>query len=193
MKATLRSVGAVVVGLLLVAPITSALAAPATGLPATPGTSESTFEEYEDWKWPLSSHEWTAAMLPGLGVINSSAGFTFQGALAKRVVRQGFAPDISNQVFIEVQGGPYVTSGASAFLFSTHLRWDFMLNDDWTFYALGGLGGNATSERLGNQFQLLPRFGVGAVLDLQKQTGMPIGLRGELSRELMSVGAQFRI
>lgn len=192
MKTTLRSVAGMALGLTLVS--SAALAeSPAPASPATIAAAQPYGAGYEDWKWPLAENEWTVAMQPGVGVINSSAGFTLQGAIAKKIIQHGFAPDINNQVFVEAQGGPYTTGGASAFLFSTHLRWDFTLNADWTFYALGGLGGNATSQRLGDQFQLLPRFGVGAVLDVERQTGVPIGLRGELSRELISVGAQFRI
>jgi len=147
----------------------------------------------EDWKGLLSTHEWSFAAMPGLGVINSTGGFTLQGALAKRILEQGFAPEINNQVFIEVQAGPFFSSPGSAFLFSTHLRWDFTLNSDWSFYALGGLGGNVTSASFGNQWQLLPRFGTGSVLNLERQTRLPIGIRAELSREFIVVGVQFRI
>lgn len=174
---------------------TAAFAETPTARPvsAAPASAPKYGAGYEDWKWPASEHDWTAAVIPGVGIINSSAGFTLQGALAKKIMHQGFAPDINNQVFVEVQAGPYTTGGGSALLFSTHLRWDFTLNQDWMFYALGGLGGNVTSERLGDQFQLLPRFGAGAVLDIERQTGVPIGLRGELSRELIGIGVQFRI
>jgi hypothetical protein len=145
----------------------------------------------EDWKGPLSIKEWSIAALPGLGVINSTGGFTLQGVLAKRILEHGFAPDINNQVFIEVQAGPFFSGPGSAFLFSTHLRWDFTLNTDWSFYAIGGLGGNVASDSFGNQWQLLPRFGVGSVLNIERQTGLPLGIRAELSRELIGVGVQF--
>ncbi len=148
---------------------------------------------YEDWQWPLAEHDWTVAVIPGVGVINNSAGFTLQGAIARKLMHHGFAPDMNNQVFLEAQAGPMTTGNGSALLFSAHIRWDLTLNGDWTFYGLGGLGGNITSERLGDQFQLLPRFGVGAVLDIERQTRLPIGLRGELSRELIGIGVQFRI
>ncbi len=176
--------------------VSSAAPAASTPSPKSPGSiaaAEPYGAGYEDWKWPLAEHEWTAAVIPGVGIINNSAGFALQGAIAKKIMHQGFAPDINNQVFVEVQAGPYTTGGGSALLFSTHLRWDFTLNGDWAFYALGGLGGNVTSERLGDQFQLLPRFGVGGILDIERQTGVPIGIRGELSRELIGIGVQFRI
>ncbi|MEN9722999.1 MAG: hypothetical protein RJB38_985 [Pseudomonadota bacterium] len=148
---------------------------------------------HEDWKWPLPENEWTVALLPGLGVINRASGFALQAAGAYKILQQGFSPEISNQVFVEVQAGPFTNGDGSALLFSTHLRWDFILNGDWTFYALGGLGGNSTSRGLGDQFQLLPRFGIGAVLDIERQTHAPLGLRGELSRELIAIGVQLRI
>jgi hypothetical protein len=109
------------------------------------------------------------------------------------MIEKGFAPDISNQVFVELQAGPFTTSRGSAFLYSAHLRWDLMLNQDWIFYGLGGLGGNKQGADLGNQFQLLPRFGVGALLNLERQTHLPVDLRGELSRELIAVGVQVRL
>lgn len=147
---------------------------------------------YDDWNWPSPTHEWTLGALPGVATINATPGFTLQFAAAKKIVDKGFAPDISNQVFLEAQAGPYTASKGSAFLYSLHLRWDFILNSDWTFYGLGGLGGNKTGSGLGDQFQLLPRFGVGALLDLERQTHAPLSLRGELSRELVSIGAQLR-
>lgn len=145
-----------------------------------------------DWNWPLPTHEWTLGVVPGVATINSNTGFSLQFAAAKKMIHKGFAPDISNQVFAEIEAGPFTSSGGSALLYSAHLRWDLMLNSDWTFFALGGLGGSKTGTSLGNQFQLLPRFGIGALLDLQKQTHLPLALRGELSRELIGIGAQFR-
>jgi len=146
-----------------------------------------------DWNWPLPTHEWTLGILPGVATINSTTGFGLQVAAAKKIVHKGFAPDITNQVFAEIEGGPFSASSGSAFMYSAHLRWDFVLNSDWTFYALGGLAGSRTSDRaIGNGFQMLPRFGVGALLDLERQTHLPMALRGELSRELIALGAQFR-
>lgn len=145
-----------------------------------------------DWNWPLPTHDWTLGAVPGVATINTNTGFSIQFAAARKLINKGFAPDISNQVFAEIQAGPFTSSGGSALLYSAHLRWDLILNSDWTFYALGGLGGSKTGASLGNDFQLLPRFGIGALLDLQKQTHLPLALRGELSRELIGIGAQFR-
>jgi hypothetical protein len=156
-------------------------------------TLPSRAEEQVDWQWPGRTEVWTLGVLPGLATINSNTGFALQFAGAYRMIEKGFAPDISNQVFVELQGGPFTTSRGSAFLYSAHLRWDFMLNQDWIFYGLGGLGGNKQGADLGNQFQLLPRFGVGALLNLERQTHLPLDLRGELSRELIAVGVQVRL
>lgn len=150
-------------------------------------------QEQTDWQWPGRTENWTLGVLPGVATINSSTGFALQFAGAYRIIEKGFAPDISNQVFVELQAGPFTTSRGSAFLYSAHLRWDFMLNGDWTFYGLGGLGGNKQGEELGSQFQLLPRFGVGALLNLERQTHLPLDLRGELSRELIAIGVQVRL
>jgi hypothetical protein len=148
---------------------------------------------HDNWQWPAQAHAWTLGVLPGVATINDSTGFSLQFAAAYKMLDKGFAPDISNQVFLEVQGGPFTTSRGSAFLYSAHLRWDFRLDGDWTFYGLGGLGGNKTSAALGGDFQLLPRFGAGAILSLDRQTQLPLDLRGEISRELVAFGLQFRL
>ena len=167
------------------------LAAPlanAQGVPTAP-----TLPLHDDWQWPAHTHAWTLGVLPGVATINDDTGFSLQFAAAYKMIDKGFAPDISNQVFFELQGGPFTTSRGSAFLYSAHLRWDFRLNGDWTFYALGGLGGNKTSAALGGDFQLLPRFGAGAMLSLDRQTHLPLDFRAELSRELVAFGVQFRL
>lgn len=170
----------------------AAMAGPAVSAPAPSAQPAPVQVGYDDWNWPSPTHEWTLAVMPGVATINSTTGFSLQFSAAKKVVDKGFAPDISNQVFLEAQAGPFTASKGSAFMYSLLIRWDFILNGDWTFYGIGGLGGNKTSVGLGDQFQLLPRFGVGALLDLERQTHAPISLRGEFSRELVSIGAQLR-
>ncbi|MFN7685001.1 MAG: hypothetical protein ACK5QT_06275 [Oligoflexia bacterium] len=169
-----------------------ALASPTAPVPAAPVPAAAPLALHEDWQWPSPTHDWTVAVLPGVATINSTTGFSLQIAGAYKLLDKGFAPEMNNQVFLEVQAGPFSVSNGSALLFSTHIRWDFVLNGDWTFYGLGGLGGNKTSSSLGGDFQLLPRFGVGAILNIERQTLVPVDLRAELSREFVALGAQMR-
>ncbi|NDG85068.1 MAG: hypothetical protein EBX52_08535 [Proteobacteria bacterium] len=151
----------------------------------------------ELWKGHTTVRPLEVGLLSGFSIYGDQANWGVLPAVAKLIKEKGFAEDIDNRVWIEGQLGPtfFSNHGVSktGMQYSAHLRWDFMLNADWTFYALGGLGGNKASSELGGDFQLLPRFGAGAVLDIERQTHVPIGIRGELSRELISVGVQFRI
>ena len=80
--------------------------------------------------------------MAGLGVAGNSLGFGLNFAAAFKILHQGFIDDVNDQVFIELIGGPLFVSGTVAGFYGAHLRWEFHKNDMWTFYALGGLGGN---------------------------------------------------
>ncbi len=137
-----------------------------------------------DFKGEVPPGEIQAGMLLGLSMINSSGGFSLLGTVARPIVEKGWADDVADQVLLELELGPAFFSGDSGLLFSTHLRWDFHKDADWAFFALGGLFGRAG---LGGGWPLYPRFGVGALQKLQSN----LWLRGEVSAELIVVGATF--
>lgn len=148
------------------------------GIPATSA---------EDWKGNPETAQWSFSALAGLGIVNATPGFALMGAAAKKIVDRGFVPDITNSVWIETELGPVFAKGSAAFQFSGHLRWDFVQNEDWTFYALGGFGGSSTGQKLGDKFEFYPRFGAGALWKVFAD----FNIRGEVSHELVVVGAQF--
>src|SRR5262249_22297313 len=133
----------------------------------------------EDWKGKPTPANFGFGALAGLGVIDSTGGFALMGTAARKLFQPGFVPDLNDTVWIEAEVGPMFTSGATAFMYSAHLRWDFEKDPIWTFYALGGLSGSITPASLGSHFELFPRFGAGALW-----TVSPLfQLRGELSHE----------
>lgn len=140
--------------------------------------------ETEDWKGNPDLSEFTFSLMTGAGIIDSSVGLAVAGAASKKIVRQGFVPDINNTVFIEALLGPVFVAGSAQFSYSTHLRWDFIRDEEWTFYALGGLGGYFTGQSMGNQSLLYPRFGSGVFWNISEY----VTLRGELSHEFMVLG-----
>jgi hypothetical protein len=156
---------------LLSAPL-PALAAPALGT-------------VEDWKGKVDPSDLSLGALAGMGILDSSAGFALLGTLSKKIDYDGWVPDIANSVSLEAEAGPLWVSGATAFQYSLHLRADFQRDADWTFYALGGLGGNVTPRVLGDRFILFPRFGIGAFYNV---AGTSIAIRGEVSHELIAAG-----
>ena len=141
----------------------------------------------EDWKGQSPDHDFQLGGLVGLGVIDSSGGAAVLGTLAKRIAPHGFIPEINNVAWIEAEVGPLFTSGTAAFFYSTHVRLDFIKDETWTYYFLGGLGGNIQSSKLGGHFELYPRFGMGALWDV----GAPFKIRAEVSHELIAVGVTF--
>jgi len=58
------------------------------------------------------------------------------------------------------------------------------LNEEWTFYALGGLSGYSLPSFLGGHFTIHPRFGGGAIYQLK----IPMSIRMEISHEFMGAG-----
>jgi hypothetical protein len=152
------------------------------------GLSAPSLARAEDWKGQPTPFNWNAGLMAGLGVINSNAGFTVLFTGARKILNVGFAPDINNQVFGEIQMGPFIGSAGHATMFNLHARWDFVRNLEWTYYGFGGVGGNVADSGLGSSFQLLPRFGVGAIWSLEEQTKYPLFVRGEISREFIGAG-----
>ena len=143
----------------------------------------------EDFKGKSSAVEWTMGAMTGLGVLDSAGGFALVGNVARKIVHRGFIPDINDQVFVELQMGPLWMKGATALFYSTHLRWDFRKDAEWTFYALGGLGGHFSPRALGDHATLLPRLGVGAFW----RVAPLVNLRGEFSHELLAVGVSYAL
>ena len=163
--------------------VASAAQGDAASPAASPATSPATSPE--DWKGEADNSEVMFGALMGLGVLDSAGGFSVLGTASKKIVQRGFAPDINNSVSIELQMGPLFISGETAFAYSTHLRWDFVKDPFWTFYALGGLAGHITGEALDSRFLLFPRFGVGVL----RITNLGFAVRGEVSHEFITIGA----
>lgn len=157
-------------------------AAPAQkAAPAVEAVAASTGEDY---KSVHPNNSFTGGISAGFGLVDTHGGFTLIGNLAAKVVQDGFIPDIVNPVFLEAEFGPVYVSGATFWMYSTHLRWDFVKDARWTLFALGGFGGNFGANRYGDRMALHPRFGVGAFYALDT-----IDMRFEFSHEVITVGA----
>ncbi len=136
-----------------------------------------------DYKTYKPTNQFTLGFGGGLGIIDTRAGFSFIGNAAAKIVKDGFIPDIVNPVFLELEFGPTFASGTTFWMYSTHLRWDFVKDANWTLFAIGGVGGNFASNQYADRFALHPRFGVGAFYALST-----VDLRFEFSHELVTVG-----
>lgn len=141
----------------------------------------------EAWKGEPRQNHFTIGALTGLAIINTSAGGAVLATASKKIVHDGFVPDINNQVFVELAMGPVFIEGVTALFYSTHLKWDFVKDPQWTFYAIGGLAGHVVDQGEVDQWGFHPRFGVGALMSASEN----VQLRGELSHELTAVGVSF--
>ncbi len=141
----------------------------------------------EDWKGADDGAEFHLGALTGIGVVDSSGGFAILASGAKKIIRNGFVPDINNSVLIEMELGPMFVSKGTPFFYSTHLRWDFTKDSQWIFFAIGGVAGHITGSGLGSRFLLFPRFGVGALWGVAET----FLVRAELSHELIAAGVLF--
>jgi hypothetical protein len=141
----------------------------------------------EAWKSYRPANNFTLGVGGGFGLVNTTGGFSLIGNAAAKIVKDGFVPDIVNPVFLEVMLGPLFVSGATFWMYSTHLRWDFVKDSRWTLFALGGFGGNVVDDpQYGNRTAFHPRFGVGAFYALDM-----LDIRMDFSHELITVGASF--
>jgi hypothetical protein len=143
----------------------------------------------EDFKGTTPDRPTVLGALTGLGVIDATAGFVLLGTVSQEIVHHGFVPDINDQVYLEAAAGPFFSSPGNAFVWSTHLRWDFHKDSQLTPYAIGGFAGNVTGAALGNRWEFFPRFGIGAFLRASNN----ILLRGEVSHEFITVGLAYEL
>lgn len=153
--------------------------APVAGAPAA----------VEDFKGAPAPQIMDFSAMTGLAIIDSSSAFTLLGTASRKIVDRGFVSDVNNQVFVELAIGPAFFKGNTAFVFSTHLRWDFERDAKLRLFAIGGLGGNATGADAGNRWTLAPRFGIGALYQISDG----LSLRGEISHEWMAAGVAIRL
>ena len=145
--------------------------------------SFSALAKTEMWKGKPPSVDYTAGISAGLAFNGASnLGGTFQASGAIKVIDRGFVPDINDQVFFEVQGGPEFFSSLTVFTGSLHLRWDFHRDEDFTLFATGGLGTRLATGLT----QFFPHLGLGAFWRLDV-----VDIRAEVSHNWLLVGASF--
>lgn len=147
----------------------------------------------EDWKGKEEDTQIAFGGLTGMGIIDSSVGYTILGTISKKIISDGFVPDINNSVWIEGAVGPVFLSGATALSYNAHLRWDFVKDSFWTLYGLGGVGGNYLSVTQNNftvgRGEFFPRFGAGVFYKISPA----IRVRGEVAHNLIAVGLNIPI
>ncbi len=142
-----------------------------------------------EWKGKPDSSEVAVGGIAGVGVIDGVGNFTLLGTLAKKIVNQGFIPDVNNSVWLEAQLGPYFATGFTPWAYSAHLRWNFNKDAEWTFYALGGLGGAFIPTHAGipSKIEMIPRLGIGTFWNVSAM----FLIRLEVSHELVGLGMTF--
>lgn len=138
----------------------------------------------EDWKGPRSTHDWDFSFSSGLGLLSGNAGVPIVFSGAKKVVHEGFVPDINNQVFIEAQTGPLFIKSETVWLWSAHLRWDFEQDERFRYFAVAGLGGNFVPKALGGRSEFFPRVGLGMFYSLTPE----LKARVDVSHEWITAG-----
>ena len=135
----------------------------------------------EDWKGKPEESVLSLGALTGVGLVDQGSGLALFGTISKKIINHGFISEITDSVSVEGALGPVLLSGGTAMVYSVHLRWDFEKDQNWTLYALGGVGGNVLT---GRSSEFYPRFGIGA---FYKMAG-PLNGRVELSHEAILVG-----
>ncbi|MCX7978684.1 MAG: hypothetical protein N2578_06730 [Bdellovibrionaceae bacterium] len=133
---------------------------------------------------PLPQKEFGLSVMTGLGLLSDSAGLPLIGTLSKKILHEGFVPDVSDQAHLEGAFGPMWIKGGAVWSWSVHLRWDFRKDEKWMPFAIGGMGGNFVPEKLGKRQEFFPKFGVGAFYTL----GENLKLRGEVSHTWIGIG-----
>lgn len=157
--------------------------APPPPMPKDATTAASRSSAGENWKGEAPRSMFHVGGLTGAGFLSETGGFSILGVAAIKVAHKGFVESFTNQVFLEAQAGSLFVASQTFFQWNLQLRWDFVLDEYWTFYAVGGLGGV-----LGNgRSPFYPRFGIGAQWNLF----VVCGIRAELTRDFIGAGVMF--
>ena len=143
----------------------------------------------EEWKGEPTSGNMQLSVLSGLGSYTKHGGFSLVGGAGFKVAPNGFLDDVNEVGVMEFQLGHTFVEGNDPWPYSFHFRWDFQKNIDWTFFALGGLGGHFGSDHVfSNEWVIHPRFGVGAIWSPFVERA---SVRFELDADKALVGMQF--
>ena len=136
----------------------------------------------ESWKTYSESSSVLISSLAGLGFVGSRAGpsFLFNGSY--QFLPEGLIPGIADAFSLETGLGFCLPVHPPAF-YALHLRWDFEKDGDWTFYAVGGMGGAPSASVL----SFAPHFGVGG---FWKGLKIP-QVRFEFSSRMLGAGVGF--
>ena len=145
----------------------------------------------ESWKGKSQMAPVELGLLTGFSLYGSSTNWSVLATGAYLIDDQGFADEIDDRLWLELEMGPAFFgtnhSSQTGMQYNAHLRWDFTLNEYWTFYGLGGFGGFVLPSSLGSSFTIHPRFGAGA----EYQTKTALLFRGELSADFIGMGVAF--
>lgn len=145
----------------------------------------------ENWKGKTESPPFEVGGMLGMNLFGDDINWSVLGTGAYLIVPEGWVDDIDERIWAELELGPsFFSAGGlkkTGLQYSGHIRWDFTFNQEWTFYALGGLGGYYLPENFGSHLTVAPRFGMGA----QYQSKLPMMFRGEFSHEFIGVGLSF--
>ncbi len=147
------------------------------------GSSDTAGNESGAWKGEPEPSHFSIGALGGLGLINSTGGFSLIPTASMKVADHGWLNDVNDAVSLEAEFGPLFSVGATVLYYSAQLRWDFQYDKNWILYAIGGVGGFSAPESFGG-FEIFPRFGIGAMYDFH----IPVIFRFELSHELIALG-----
>ena len=146
----------------------------------------------ENWKGNTVSSPIEIGTMAGMSLYGSKASWSWLGTGAYLIEPKGWIDDIDDRLWVELELGPtfFSQSGSNqtGMQYAAHLRWDFTMDENWTFYALGGIGGYHLPTAInGGGMTVNPRFGVGA----EYQTKLPLMFRMELSHEFLGAGVAF--
>lgn len=133
----------------------------------------------------------------GLGY-NYVDAFGLQARYAARILENGFIEGLNDPFYLEgglgltFYGTVKGTRGVTGFNFVATGRWDFQMDELWTFFANLGFGFNSISAGLkaedvkGGGF--FPAAGVGAMFNLTPE----VAVRADLSYQFLGAGLLYR-
>lgn len=156
-------------------------------------TTQAQTTYYEPWKGHTLTSPFEFGTMAGMNLYGKDVNWAVLMTGAYLIDDDGWAQDLDDRIWIEVQAGPsFFSSGGvltsqTGLQYHAHLRWDFTYNEYWTVYGLGGFGGYRLPSNFGDTLTFAPRFGAG----VEYQTKAALMFRGEISADFIGAGVAF--
>lgn len=142
------------------------------------------FAADEMWKGKMPESSVEVSALTGIVSHGSrgALGVLLGGSFV--IVPEGWVEDVTERIALDLHFGPALFDSQSSWLVLPNLKWEFFMDDRWSFSALAGVGAFFLSSSQGGGGAVFPNIALGG----SYQTKSPVNLQFQVSHAFTGVG-----